>query len=101
MSYEPVPLDTSHIALPAALEPLLERLARNTHENWAARRRAEGWRWGPRRDDAAKTHPCLVPYDDLPDEEKAYDHTLAVETIRMILAAGFEIRPADEAGRGV
>ena len=30
----------------------------------------QAWTWGPVRDDAAKKHPCLVPYDELPESEK-------------------------------
>ena len=68
--YEPHPVDTSDISLPAELTPLIDDMCRNVHEVWAATRIAQGWTYGARRDDAAKHHPCLVPYDDLTDEER-------------------------------
>ena len=47
--------------------------------------------WGPRRDDKAKNHPCLVPYALLPEEEKEYDRQTALETLKTILALGYRI----------
>lgn len=88
------PIDTSHIKLPAELEPLLEDLARNVHEVWAAGRIADGWTLGPRNDEA-RTHPCLVPYDDLDEIEKDYDRRTSLQTLLFILASGFDIVPAE------
>lgn len=68
--YIPQPIDVSRIELPAALAPLTEALARNVHEVWAATRIAQGWRFGPERNDARKEHPCLIPYEELPEEER-------------------------------
>jgi class 3 adenylate cyclase/tetratricopeptide (TPR) repeat protein len=91
MAYKPKPLDTSQVRLDAGLTNLTERLAVNTHETWAQKRFSEGWRYGLSRDDMAKEHPCLVPYDELPEIEKEYDRRTALETIRMLLALGYKI----------
>ena len=91
MTYEPKPVDTSALALPASLALLLERLAENTHDVWAAQRIAQGWTHGPARDDGAKKHPCLVPYDQLPESEKEYDRKTAAETLKAILQLGYGI----------
>jgi len=91
MAYEPKPLDTSSIALPEELGALTEYLAENAHDIWANQRMADGWRYGPERDDAEKLHPCLVPYSELPDSEKTYDRRAAMETIKAILALGYRI----------
>jgi ryanodine receptor 2 len=93
MDYVPKPMDTSAVKLPEALEQLLEQLAQNTHEHWARQRLAEGWVYGEKRDDAKKQHPDLVPYDQLPEGEKAYDRTTAAEALKAILALGYEIVP--------
>ena len=106
-AWVPDPVDTSAVDLPPSLTSLAERLARNTHENWARQRMADGWTWGPARDDARREHPCLVPYDALPEEEKEYDRRTALETLRLVLALGFEVvtpsgrpgGPAPAAGR--
>ena len=89
--WRPRPAETSGVAVPDEIAALTESLARNTHENWAAQRIADGWRWGPARDDARKEHPGLVPYEELPEEEKAYDRRTALETVRLILALGYRI----------
>lgn len=90
--YIPQPIDVSRIELPAELAPLTEALARNVHEVWAATRIAQGWRFGPERNDARKEHPCLIPYEELPEEERTYDRQTALETLKLIGHLGFEIR---------
>lgn len=90
--YIPQPIDVSHIELPAELTPLTEALARNVHEVWAATRIAQGWRLGPERNDTRKEHPCLIPYEELPEEERTYDRQTAFETLKLIKYLGFEIR---------
>ena len=94
-SYTPHPADTSGVALPQSLLALTEEIARNVHEVWAAGRVAEGWRYGEERDDDKKTTPCLVPYDELPESEKAYDRSTAMETLRLILCLGYTIQKED------
>lgn len=89
--YTPEPLDTTDIDLPAELIPLMEKLARNVHEVWAAGRTADGWTYGPVRDDALRQHPCLVPYDALPESEKDYDRATSAQTLKFILKSGFKI----------
>src|SRR3990167_6690627 len=43
------------------------------HDAWAADKRLAGWVYGEVKDPAAKTHPCLVPYSELPEEQRAKD----------------------------
>lgn len=90
--YKPNPIDTSQIQLPEEINELTERLAESTHDHWALMRMREGWTWGPRRNDEAKEHPDLVPYSELDDEERQYDRRTAMETLKAIIALGYEIR---------
>ena len=90
-NYIPHPLDTSDVKLPQELEVLVEQMAKNVHEIWAQERINQGWTYGNKRDDAKKHHPCLIPYEDLPEEEKVYDRNTSVETLKLILKLGFEI----------
>ena len=39
----------------------------DSHNNWMALKMAEGWVYGEFKDPVAKTHPCMLPYDQLPD----------------------------------
>ena len=91
-NYIPQPIETSDIQLPEELNPLLEAMAKNVHEIWAKERLAQGWTYGEKRDDAQKHHPCLVAYEDLPEEEKMYDRNTSVETLKLILKLGFKIK---------
>ena len=91
MSYVPEPIDTRDIVLPESLSDLIELLAKNAHDIWAERRMADGWSHGAGRDDEGKTHPELVPYEDLPDSEKQYDRAMAAGTLQAILKLGFRI----------
>lgn len=44
------------------------------HESWGAQKVADGWVFGLVKDAEAKTHPCLVPYADLPREQRTKDY---------------------------
>lgn len=85
-------IDLSKLILPLELEELKELMAEEVHDTWAALRRAEGWRYGVERNDQFKTHPCLVSYRELPEIEKEYDRSTALNTLRLILNCGFEIK---------
>lgn len=91
MKYKPNPVDTSDIQLPDSLLGLTEKIAENVHENWSYGRMSEGWSYGEQRDDSKRTTPCLVPYDELSEEEKNYDRHTAIETLKLIIALGYRI----------
>lgn len=45
----------------------------DSHESWLRRKEMTGWVYGPVKDPEAKTHPCIVPYEDLPIEQQRKD----------------------------
>lgn len=92
MEYIPKPLDVSNVVLPEGLEELTESLSKNVHEVWAAGRIAAGWTYGPVRDEIKKEHPCLIPYEDLSEEEKDYDRATALSTLRFIILKGYSVK---------
>ena len=94
--YEPKPVDTGDVILPESLAELTERIAENVHEVWAASRMSEGGTLGPERNTEKKTTPCLVPYAELPEEEKAYDRNTAMQTLKLIVKLGYRILPPEE-----
>lgn len=89
--YNPKPIVTSDIELPEDLLFLAESIAKNVHEVWSAGRMADGWIYGEERNDALKQHPCLVPYEELSEEEKDYDRRTSQETLKLIMKLGFRI----------
>ncbi len=90
-NYVPQPMDTSSVQLPEELNVLIEQMAKNVHEVWAQSRMEQGWTYGAERNDALKHHPCLIPYEDLPEVEKAYDRDTALGTLKLICKLGFKI----------
>lgn len=92
-NYIPQPVDTKDVELPEELNSLVEQMSKNVHEIWAKTRISQGWTYGPERNDAQKKHPCLVPYEELPEEEKVYDRNTSMETLKFILKTGFYITP--------
>ena len=90
-NYIPQPIDTKDVVLPEELNNLVEAMAKNVHEVWAQSRMEQGWTYGAERNDALKQHPCLIPYEDLPEVEKAYDRDTALGTLKLICKLGFKI----------
>jgi ryanodine receptor 2 len=89
--YIPKPIDTTSVELSEELLELTEKIAENVHEIWAQERIKEGWTYGEKRDDIKKVTPCLVPYSELSEAEKNYDRNTALETLKLIVLAGFKI----------
>lgn len=77
--------------LPKELETNLESIAEKVHETWMNNRIKEGWTYGKKRDDNKKTHPCIVPYNKLPESEKEYDRDTARRVIIALIDKGFII----------
>ena len=90
-AYTHFPIDTQGIIIPEELCQIVEGMAKNVHEEWAERRISQGWTYGEKRDDTLKTHPCLVPYEELPEEEKEYDRNTCIATIEFLLKLGYKI----------
>lgn len=92
MIYNPKPIDTSDIALPKEILDLCEKIAENIHDVWAKGRIEEGWTYGQLRDEGNKKTPCLVPYSDLDENEKQFDRNTAIETLKLIVKLGYQIK---------
>jgi hypothetical protein len=90
-NYVPHPVDICDVQLPEELTQLVEQIAKNVHEVWAKNRMDEGWTYGPECNDGLKHHPCLIPYEELPEIEKEYDRATAFGTLKLIVKLGFKI----------
>ncbi len=96
--YRPAPVDTTGIELPGEVVKVAEQLARNVHEVWARERLSTGWTFGPQRDERRKLHPSLVPYEELPEDEKKYDRATVTESLKVLCALGFRILGPERKG---
>lgn len=95
-TYTPTPIDLTDVQLPDDLNELREAIAENAHDIWAKNRQAEGWTYGPQRDDKLKQTPDMVPYADLPEKEKDYDRKMAIETLKLMHKLGYDIIKREE-----
>lgn len=57
-----------------------------SHASWLAEKLITGWKYGPVKDPDKKEHPCFVPYDELPEAQKAKDY-LFVATVKAMAEA--------------
>ena len=46
----------------------------DSHDSWLTEKEADGWKYGPIKNSEKKEHPCYVPYDQLPEEQKVKDY---------------------------
>ena len=95
-TYTPKPIDLSDVELTEDLNELREAIAENAHEIWAENRQAEGWTYGPQRDDKLKQTPDMVPYSQLPEGEKEYDREMAMKTIKLLKKLGYDLIKREE-----
>ena len=45
-----------------------------SHEAWMKQKTADDWKYGREKDPIAKTHPCYMAYECLPQEQRAKDY---------------------------
>ena len=72
-------------------DPRVELLAKREHERWLARKLKTGWRYGDPRDDPKKLHPCIRPWEELPEDERAKDRLLVLRLPEIVAAAGMTL----------
>lgn len=63
--------DSARLGVKARMEQDLS--PEEQHNLWMRHKLANGWKFGERKDDVAKTHPCIVPYSMLPQQQKVKD----------------------------
>ncbi len=68
----------------------IDVLAARDHQRWLDDRTRSGWTYGEVRDDERKHNPLLVPWDELPDDAKAFNLATARELLPMLARNGFE-----------
>lgn len=46
----------------------------DSHEKWMEEKIKDGWVYGLYKDPSNKKHPCIIPYDQLPLEQRVKDY---------------------------
>ena len=62
---------------------------RLNHESWLRTMLANGWEYGPTKDDEKKTHPRIMVYDALPTAQRTMDALLVDVVLAMAAALNF------------
>ena len=72
-----------------------DRQPSESHEQWMADKVADGWVYGEFKDAEKKTHPCIVPYEQLPVEQRSKDYIFKsiVDTFKNSNIAYMDYRP--------
>ena len=67
----------------------LEEMARREHESWLRHLRHHGWTWAAELDRAAKRHPALRPWDQLPEESRARTREGVTDSLALLATLGY------------
>ncbi|CAJ0581879.1 unnamed protein product, partial [Mesorhabditis spiculigera] len=89
--FVPRPVEIGMVQLPHFAVEIQQQFAENLHELWAMRKIELGWEWGEARSESSRKHPCLTPFDKLPQSEKLYNINLATDTLKAIEALGYHL----------
>ncbi|MBV9643200.1 MAG: hypothetical protein JO334_06475 [Verrucomicrobia bacterium] len=76
----------------------IEDLARREHERWMNERTRNGWIYGSSKDSSRKHHHLLVPWNQLPEQEREKDRDTVRNLPVLIKKAGFQLRKLAQAG---
>jgi len=74
LPYTEAPRWQKESAIDGVIKALAGATPEQLHESWLKMKTAEGWVYGEVKDAEAKTHPCMKPYTELPEEQKVKDH---------------------------
>ncbi|XP_065188366.1 ryanodine receptor 3-like isoform X2 [Sycon ciliatum] len=90
--YIPQPLDLEDIDIPEELGELVEALAEDAHNVWAAQRISEGWSYGHGKCNETKRTPYLLSFPRLSEEQKNDNRKTVRQTLKTILACGYTLK---------
>ncbi len=97
---EPTTLAADRIPLLALTEEEIERMSEWEHGRWNVERLLAGWRYGEKKDEAARLSPYVVSWIDLPDAIKGYDRAAVRDWPRILAQAGWKVERAEAAAPG-
>lgn len=94
-----MPWETSPIAIKASVIEGVRKVLANpkvtpeqSHKNWVTFKKEQGYRYGEVKNDSQLTHPCMLPWKDLPAEQKIKDQMF----IDLVLLISDEFKIEDD-----
>lgn len=85
-SWEEAPEAQRESYLQGAVGALNGNTPEQSHQSWLDFKEKAGWVFGAVKDEAKKTHPCMVPYAELPAAQRHKDFLFRT-TVRAMGAA--------------
>lgn len=70
---------------------MLGSLAQWQHQRWMDKRRSAGWAYGPEFNTSIKSHPLMVPWEQLPTEDQELDPEIVLKVLQLIRELGYTI----------
>jgi len=86
-----VPLDSPKKAYDWKNDSRQEALSEAEHNRWNAYMYYKGWKFGKDKNEQRKTHPDMIPYNQLDDAIKQYDRNAILNIPDLLRQAGFKI----------
>jgi hypothetical protein len=90
-SFDSELIDAPFETLQGFSEEEIRLIAVEEHERWMKDKISNGWKYGKKRDDNAKTHPLIVDFDKLPDDEKEKDLDAAKNIFKLLKDIGLRV----------
>jgi hypothetical protein len=84
----------SHVQAIELTGDLLNKLAKAAHNVYCSGKKRDGWKFGPRKSEADKTHPLLVEYEQLPEEYKESNRMTVRNIPKKLARAGYVMMPS-------
>lgn len=69
----------------------IELMARLEHERWMLEKRSAGYVYGPQKYDEKMTHPCLLIWEELTEDDRAKDRSTVTDIPKFLADLGLEV----------
>jgi len=71
----------------------VNQMAEMEHVRWMNEKINDGWKYGPVRNDEKKIHPSLIPWDELPENDKEINRNFVRKLPHILARVDLEIYP--------
>lgn len=91
MDYNPKDFVLNEIEISEDIMQQIEYISENVHNAWSLEKISNGWKYGDTVNTDLKTHPSLIPYEKLSEEQKELDRKTSMQVIKSLIKLGYKI----------